>query len=588
MKKGKIILTFLLIMTMMLPLVACTKDSEGDPDDSSGNATNESDTTPGADDQKRMIVCNNAAEYEVVYPENSSSKLQKEVGTFISQIGNETGVMLKSRTVDTGKAQSFDSKTKEILIGDTGYSETKEVLEGLGENDWSIVGKGNKIVITAHSEALVIEALKYYEKNLIKNNLKITEGKRTLYFESYEYKEQVAKMSFNHNEIKNYKIIYASEPAGLEVAADNLKNFIQNTYDVRLPVGKDTTIEEHEYEILIGNTNRAASRNYYRDHKVPLMSFKAVVEGKKTLFICGGACSAGDLVTNFQFTYGNKEMDFEDGEYLAKNMLELDDQPLTSGSTMRVMTSNILADRWATEKRAPVAQRAEMYAAMLAVYHPDMIGVQETDAPWQKVFPYYLDILNKDYKLGYEWIHRTEENLPNLTTIIYRADKYRLLESDVQSFSYSATTEKIYKLRVLTWAVFEEISDGTKYALVNTHWSGKVSDNEIEIPTEVELINKICNRYKGIHLFCTGDFNLHMNNGFEKFKKASGLVDSKEAAQKNGCLVNELPGIPEGIYIDHVFINEGATVTRYETIDKNYASVMSDHLLQYGDYRINK
>lgn len=393
----------------------------------------------------------------------------------------------------------------------------------------------------------------------------------------------------NQRELENYKIVYAAEPAGLKEAAEDLKHFLSEMYGVTLTAGQDSEVEESRYEILVGKTNRPESRTYYACHPVPLMSYRVVVGEERILFVCGGAFSAKALVQRLAAEWKEKPAFWlADGTYLETDLLEneIRDRALTEGSTVRVMTSNILAERWSNNQRPPVEQRAEIYAAMLSVYHPDLVGVQETDAPWQKVLPYYLTVLRENGGPEYEWILKTVDGVPNLTTILYRADRYRLLESSVRPYSY--VKESVFRIRLLAWAVLEHTGDGTLYALVNTHWSVHAEDNSLEIPEEVGLVGEISSRYEGVHLFCTGDFNIHINHGFEAFKKASGFADSKEAAQKNGCLVNELPGIAEGIYIDHVFINSGATVASYETIDRKFVHALSDHLLQYGDYIISK
>jgi mRNA deadenylase 3'-5' endonuclease subunit Ccr4 len=81
---------------------------------------------------------------------------------------------------------------------------------------------------------------------------------------------------------------------------------------------------------------------------------------------------------------------------MEKNLFKRTEQPLTEGSTLRIMTSNILADRWVSGRNyGSVAKRAEMYAGVLMVYRPSLVGVQETDDPWTKNLPYYLDYLRE-------------------------------------------------------------------------------------------------------------------------------------------------------------------------------------------------
>ena len=50
-------------------------------------------------------------------------------------------------------------------------------------------------------------------------------------------------------------------------------------------------------------------------------------------------------------------------------------------------------------------------------------------------------------------------------------------------------------------------------------------------------------------------------------------------------MINELPGISEGVYIDHIFIQSETELKRYETVDNVLPELLSDHRAQYGDYK---
>ena len=123
-------------------------------------------------------------------------------------------------------------------------------------------------------------------------------------------------------------------------------------------------------------------------------------------------------------------------------------------------------------------------------------------------------------------------------------------------------------------------------ALVNTHWSGNKDNSEAEIREETALVRDLEARYEGITVFCTGDFNMHGNFAFEPLKEFSGLIDARENAEESGTLINKNSGIKSDIYIDHVFFNKNITTTRYETVDNIHAGSLSDHLPQYGDFKL--
>ena len=74
--------------------------------------------------------------------------------------------------------------------------------------------------------------------------------------------------------------------------------------------------------------------------------------------------------------------------------------------------------------------------------------------------------------------------------------------------------------------------------------------------------------------------------GFNEYKEITGYSDAKEVADASGTLINHNCGIREGMYIDHIFHTPGIEVKRYETVDKNHTHVLSDHLPQYGDFKL--
>ena len=401
-----------------------------------------------------------------------------------------------------------------------------------------------------------------------------------------------AKLCIGGVEAGAYRVVYAAHPAGLDVAAKKLCEVVAERFGVVLDCVRDVDADAVAHEILIGRTNREASGRSYTESPALLMSYRCAVEDGKLLLICGGAFSALSCVEALaQVLAASEDVALAGTVLETTDLLTLDRQERTEGSTLRVMTTNLLADRWVTKRHVypAVSQRAEMYVAMLSVYRPDLIGVQETDAPWLEHLPYYLDTLNSLYGLDYTWILNQWGDQAILTSIIY--DKSRFVPVNCGSEEYAYVPEQVsarYKLRMLTWAVLRDTNDGKLYALVNTH-SGGSNDVVLgyEIPTALSKFAELRAKYEGLTIFATGDFNNHGGTWYDTYKAVTHLIDSREAAESNGTLVNLLPGIPEGIYIDHAFTNLPASaVVRWETVDKNFAERLSDHRFQYGDYLI--
>ena len=403
-------------------------------------------------------------------------------------------------------------------------------------------------------------------------------------------------MKLNLNELKKYCLVYASNAPEMDLMAQALVKMLIEKLGAAPDCLSDAYTSEREREILLGCTNRPFSRACYTEGGVAPMSYRVIIAGSKLQIACGGAASAMAFIKSLEekIENGMTEVELADGVYFEKELTGLDIVPLTEGSTLRVMTSNVLTHCWEGGRGYPsVAHRAEMYAATLNVYQPNLIGIQETDIPWIDYLPYYFEALRvySGGKLDYACLENTYRMpdgayVPNLTSLIYRKDRFDVLDSGTELYPYAVKELKL-KCRTCTWGIYKDRTDGEIYGVFNTHWSFTAEETEISIRIGLETVRAQQAKYPGLHVFCTGDFNNHLNKSIEKFSALSGFGDSKDEAKKNGSLINENAGIPEGIYIDHVFFNEGVTVTRHETVDAPYAKKMSDHLLQYGDFVVN-
>ena len=564
-------LCFLLALVM---LVSCVNE----------NVTPEEPTQPPI--EGTLIVRQGIPQYSIVYASGLLSKYVELIERLQETIKEYTG----AKIVVNVEASTRDENAKEILIGATKYEESQTVKKGLDKDEYVIKEVGNKIVIIGDGNDALEEALYYVMDVLIPRNAKSVGGKSTLYHEDYAGKfVEPTQPLFNGVPISEFSVVYSKEVPEMEQVANDLASRIGSAFNTTVDCYSDEK-QERVHEILVGLTNRPLSADCFADSQVPLMSYKLVVQGDMVQFACPGAYSGAEMITAFNATHlmSISYRNMRDGVYMEKNLLTVTDQPLTEGSTLRIMTSNILADRWVGNRNqyGSVAKRAEMYGAMLMVYRPALIGVQETDEPWTVNLPYYIDYLRDYLYLDYEWIENTynissDKVVSNMTSIIYSRDQFMYVKSGMQEFSDFNHT--VYKLRVLTYAVLTHKESGEKYALVNTHYDGKPEYAKNEIPQQASLVNKLKGDYAGIHVFCTGDYNNHGGYNLNDLRTALNMLTTKEMAKANGTLINEVAGIPEGIYIDHIFSEKTNVIMRHETIDVNFANILSDHRPQYAD-----
>lgn len=600
----------ILAVLLVVGVLASCGDS-GNGTDSGGTGGTESGTGAATEppDERTKLVAGGTSDWVFVYPSDASSVVLQAMNRMNDAIAKQTGVRLKTRSTSEKPAQDADAR--EILVGRTGYSETEAVLKTLMADQYAIRQVGNKIVLAALDDTYLLAAANYFVGTLLKANLEDgADGNIILYLQEYTLpsKEADSLMSINGTYINNFSIIYATDLPGYRAVAEQLQTLLQESTGYRLELYADTDRAEGTAELLIGKTNRTLSQTLYAAERVGLMTYEVRISGTALQILCGGPYSARECVSSMQFSMlGQEKLTFGDGSYI-KTSLTQDTVPASSGSDVRIMTSNILAARWGEDSDSvnakaipPAEQRAEIYASVLSVYQPDAVGVQETDQKWLDCLPEYLDILREQYGLDYVWLFSTMDGKQNLTSMLYRADRLTAERSECSDYSFWNAAGYSYHLRVLAWTRFHLNSDPSKsFILLNTHWAHGVNNETPEqvaacVQEEIELVNRL-KAEEQVPVFCTGDFNNRQDSeNILSFREATGLRDSMLDAKENGTLVNYCGGCgnvgstrTSDTYIDHIFGYGDYEVLKYETVLGNRVIWLSDHAPQYTDIRFNQ
>ncbi len=609
-RKAWLLLMLLLLGSMLL--ASCTVPPNGN---GTQPPATEGETAPPTHDTRPKLVDAGESEWVVVYPQNAGYMVEQAVSRFITNVEEQTGVKLQKKTDLLRTGTKHDPEKPEILFGYTNYDETAAVLSWLETDQYSICQEGKKLLFAAHTEANVVAAVTYYIGNLLEPNVqKDANGKATLYFEGYTLPSASGgRLSFNGNGIKEYSIIYDTDRTGYKEIAELLRDNIKTVTGHTLKVYADTAQAEGKCEILIGETDRTLSGTLYNERNPKLMTRELVVSGDKLQILCGGPYSARDCVAAFDLSIlRGKTEAYTNGSYIAENLAP-NTAARTAGTDLRIMTANVLAARWGEEDpsekpsnplASAVAQRAEILAATLANYAPDAVGLQETDQRWLEILPQYLQILKEDYSLEYTWLFQDHfEGKANLTSVLYRSDKFTAVASECEDFSYWPSSNA-YHMRVLEWVQLRSKSDATReFILLNTHWAHggeKQEWRDASVTEHIALLNEL--KSKDLPIFSTGDYNSAVIDANDpekvtspqKLMTATGCVDLTTEAREAGALVNESDGCaPVGSqrttasYIDHIFAFADCDVLCYETILGNRVIWLSDHAPQFADIRLN-
>lgn len=248
---------------------------------------------------------------------------------------------------------------------------------------------------------------------------------------------------------------------------------------------------------------------------------------------------------------------------------------------VRIMSFNI--------RYSEFVKRIGAVPKQIGEYMPDSVGLQECTYDWYNT----LQVLLPEYEivgLGRD-TGDISENCGEMSAILYRSDKYKLVDSG--HFWISETPEKISNgwdgacNRISTWVILENLETGKQYAHVNCHLDhvGDVARAE-----GAKLVAQKALSFD-IPTVLTGDFNF--SKGCDEYNSVIelGLKDTQDIATEtmSGKTYHGYNGGTSGKPIDYVFINNKITsVSKYQIIrDKINFSYVSDHYPIYADMLID-
>jgi len=204
---------------------------------------------------------------------------------------------------------------------------------------------------------------------------------------------------------------------------------------------------------------------------------------------------------------------------------------------------------------------------------PDTIGVQEFMDGWNASFETGLS----DYAfVGYN-MNGLQNKYCEGNYIFYKKDKYVCLEWDTfwltdDPYHSSGNPEVDNKRRNCTWALFEDIETGFRFAHVNCHLES--ASDEVNL-RQMPMVRDMMLRFAalGIPVFGTGDFNAREGGDtYAIMVTDTGIADTKFIAE-DSMNKGSHHGLGEykestGLPIDFCFTAEDLVdVSKYEIIE---------------------
>ncbi len=233
---------------------------------------------------------------------------------------------------------------------------------------------------------------------------------------------------------------------------------------------------------------------------------------------------------------------------------------------------------------------------------PDVIGGQEICRDMQR----YLMLACHEAGLAYTFIWGND------TPILYRADKFELLDADFLLYPEHIEgiegTVNNNKTKSLCVAVFRDKADGKIFVFATTHlWfkpeskqPGSIAARLWQMQKAVALIDKYQKKYNGCPAILVGDMNSRyaspaiqyaLNEGGYSHAHDVATDFRHEGRGYNGCRPKG-PGTwqdaPFETAIDHILVKDipDGAISRFDRYCPDYYLTISDHAPAYIDIEI--
>ncbi len=583
----KKIIALVLTLLFVLPIIASCKDNTLPPED----GTTEGETTTDVTEEIEPIVLadSSGSYYDIVRPDNNAEpiiEMMKSVITFMQQ--HLDGVRIKA-AVDWVAEGTDTSEKKELLIGYTCREESKQVMDSIGYDDFAIRAVGNKIVIAAHRQDKLKQAVNYFLSKTVELKKADDGTVELIYNENYHMKSEKEFVINSENPISGYSVVCDKTDATGYTAAKKLVDAIKKFSYIELPI-KGLADAESECEIIVGNINREAAKKIFEDKSVSNLDYVIGSVGKKIVIGSSSGFMTGVCIDSFCHTYLDDDYSYtfnvllNDKEVNASYRFT-ENATLAEGSDVRVMSYNILSEEWAEEAKV-LDGRDTSTVATLMYFLPDVVGLQEVSANWYKR-------LDKLFGEKYKIVDRKNTlDQTNYSPLAYNTETVKVIEHGVKEYSKGNSK----KLRLMSWALFEKLDSGKRFIVINTHWDLSGNDDKGYRTTHskemaayaIELEKKY-----DCPIITTGDYNAtEETTMYKNFVSTTGFHEAKYTAKviNRACKTYHTLGTPvstaKANSIDHIFGSSRAEFLYYDVLVNTIVTNASDHNPIYADIKL--
>ena len=448
-----------LVMSLVLLLGALSLMSSCRKEGGEGDST-----VPETTESTEPIVLSSGgkAVYRIVRPSNPTNRSLESFKSVMHYFNNDLDAGME--VGDDWLMPDVDAASlKEILVGNVDRAECRELYEEVPFDGYVIKPVGNKIIIAAHNDDMLEEAVAVF-----RTMVKKSENGDIVLSALTARKDGTGTFLFGKDgaTLADYRIVYAS--GGSDKNAKQLAAKLKSAYGVDIPVVSDTEAPT-ECEFVIGITNRNKAGDLGGMSGVySKFGYRFTVNEKKIYIICGDAVISEKMaVDEFINMYVTPKLS---PVFNVPSDLKLDglcgmtsDPALIEDADTRVMSFNILSEEW--DPAAVMADRDYRVAATILNYSPDVAGIQEISEKW---YSRLTSLIGAEYDF-------VGKNIPsgqyNYTGLIYNKNRVSVVESGMTLYSVGNSP----RLRLLNWGLFESKASGKRFIVCNTHYDANLS-----------------------------------------------------------------------------------------------------------------
>lgn len=597
-------LLFLALLAISLTAPSCSapsvpKPGADDTTDASSTAAEPTETAePGLEDSVALTK-NGITPFLIIRSAEFGSREKALAENVQTAIAERFGIRIPSVTDNSPAAEK--SRGYEILIGRTNRPESMSAAGRLRFRDWSVSREGDRILLSGDADSMLA-----YAVDAFLDGLRMVDGEvYATCWKTVTGSYPVPEMTVNGTPLAEWRIVYADGNSLASDMASRVAELLRDETGWTLDCLPDT-LPATAREILVGATNRAESGTV----RVTLTDGEGAMrtEGGKPVLIWSDPYATDGLLTRLSgdlladrksATHDLARFDFRVGA----------GEPVPLGAAqLTVMSFNILGV--GSGKTSPY-NRDDLTAAVIRSYLPDLIGLQEFDAPFRLAEKNLFRLLGETYA---EAVCAGTEPDRNWNPILYRPDRFDLIACGNQAFSRGTewslpasypSDSKTTHHRTLTWAVFRLKETGRVVILLNAHYhvdSRMTAAESEEILADearevAEKANELALAYPGAVLFAVGDYNSTSSGRVMRTLVEGGFTDAWDSAKRKTdvCGFHAPPvfnaeqqrydgydaSFPLDGYrhaVDHCAVRgEDLTVCDYRSLTLRDALLVSDH-----------